>query len=121
MTQLSRRAALLGTGSVIVGSAIPSRTAAAAPAPAIGPEQTVRSNDSRYRQLMTGNNQRFVANPEYFRILRSTADAEQSVRAAVEANKRISVRSGGHCFADLVCNPEVDAVLDLSGMNHVSY
>lgn len=123
MAQVSRRAALLGAGGVIanVAGATLAARAVGAHAPSIGPEQTVRRQDSRYSQLMTGNNQRFVARPEYFRMLRTTADAERSLREAVESGKRISVRSGGHCFADLVCNPGVDVVFDLSGMNRVAY
>lgn len=54
-------------------------------------------------------------------MIRSTSDAELALRQAVDAGKRVSVRSGGHCFADLVCNPEVQVLLDLSGMNRVGY
>jgi FAD/FMN-containing dehydrogenase len=77
--------------------------------------------DSRYADLMTGNNQRFVANPDYVRLITSTKDAEDAVREAVRTGKKVSVRSGGHCFADFVCNPSIQVILDVSPMNAVYY
>jgi len=122
MGQISRRAVLAGTGAAIATTAVsPGRVANAARVPGPAPDQFVRPDDSRYPQLTTGNNPRFVARPEYFRMIRSTSDAEQALRQAAETGKRVSVRSGGHCFADLVCNPEVQVLLDLSGMNRVDY
>ncbi|MEV7684135.1 FAD-binding protein [Streptomyces sp. NPDC088341] len=52
-------------------------------------------------------------------MIRSTKDAEDSVRAAYRAGKRVSVRSGGHCLADFTCNPEVEIILDFSEMTGV--
>jgi len=122
MGQISRRAVLTGTGAAIATTAVsPGWAADVARVPGPTPDQFVRPDDSRYPQLTTGNNQRFVARPEYFRIIRSTSDAEQALRQAADTGKRVSVRSGGHCFADLVCNPEVQVLLDLSGMNRVDY
>lgn len=82
---------------------------------------TIVPDDPRYPELTTGNNQRFVARPDYIRMITSSADAEQAVREAVRAGKRMSIRSGGHCFSDFVCNPEIEVVLDLSEMSGVSY
>jgi hypothetical protein len=54
-------------------------------------------------------------------MISSAEDAEQAVRDAVQAGRRVSVRSGGHCLGDLVSNPEVEAILDLSRMKSIDY
>jgi len=82
---------------------------------------TITASDSRYLDMMTGNNVRFVARPDYIRLIGSAKDAENAVRSAARAGKKLSVRSGGHCFADFVCNPEVEVILDLSTMTDVYY
>jgi hypothetical protein len=82
---------------------------------------TITAGDSRYLDLMTGNNVRFVAKPDYVRIIGSAKDAVSAVRDAVRAGKKVSIRSGGHCFADFVCNPSVEVILDLSTMTDVYY
>ncbi|TCK65847.1 FAD-binding protein [Curtobacterium sp. PhB136] len=89
---------------------------------ALAPTGTVITpGDSRYLDMMTGNNVRFVAKPDYVRLIGSAKDAEAAVRTAVAAGKKVSVRSGGHCFADFVCNPEIEVILDLSTMTDVYY
>ncbi len=81
----------------------------------------IRSGDPRYPTLTTENDQRFVAHPEYVRMIRSAADAETALREAVRTGKRVSVRGGGHCFSDFVCNPAVEVILDVSEMTGVYY
>ena len=71
---------------------------------------------------MAGNNKRWVARPECFRIVKSSADVEQVVREAVDADKYLTVAAaGGHCFADFVCNSAVEVIFDMSTMTDVSY
>lgn len=118
---LSGAAALLGGTAASTALVSAPRTAAAAPEGTIAPGPVVRPGDPRYVGLMTGNNQRFVAEPEYVKLITSTRDAEEALRAAIRAGKRVSVRGGGHCFADLVCNPEVEVILDVSPMTRVGY
>ncbi|WP_030422940.1 FAD-dependent oxidoreductase [Streptomyces sp. NRRL F-5065] len=124
---LARSAALAG-GATAAAAGL--TTAAAGPAEAVpvtagkppsGAGALIGPHDPRYPLLTTGNNQRYVAAPEYVKMIRSTADAEKALRTAHRAGKRISVRSGGHCFADLVCNPEVEVILDFSEMTGVGY
>ncbi|MCQ4079754.1 FAD-binding protein [Streptomyces sp. RB6PN25] len=121
-TMLTRSAVLLG-GTAMAGT-MAGPALAAAPghrSPAEQTGATIQPGDPRYPLLTTGNNQRFVAQPDYIKMIRSTADAEQALIEAVRAGKRISVRSGGHCFSDFVCNPEVEVILDFSEMTDVSY
>ncbi|HEX5116560.1 MAG TPA: FAD-binding protein [Pseudonocardiaceae bacterium] len=122
---MNRRSVLVGAmaaagTAVATGlSGAPAQAATLPADPAAG--DVVLPADPRYPDLMTGNNKRFVATPEYIKMIRSSADAEQAVTDAVRAGKRVSVRSGGHCFADFTCNPDVEVILDLSELTGVSY
>ncbi|TDD80885.1 FAD-binding oxidoreductase [Actinomadura darangshiensis] len=86
------------------------------------PSQTVRHGDKRYPALSRGFNQRWIATPEYVRLVRSPEDARASLEAAVRETpknpdrKRITVRSGGHCYEDFVCGTDVRVILDVSPM-----
>lgn len=123
---LNRRSVLFGAAAAVAGAAVTSGLSGAPPLAkpartAVLAGATIRPSDPRYPELITGNNQRFVARPNYIRMITSTEDAERAVRDAVSAGKRVSIRSGGHCFADFVCNPEVEVVLDVSEMTGVYY
>ncbi|MBW8797383.1 MAG: FAD-binding oxidoreductase [Streptomyces sp.] len=127
-TQPPNRRSVLTRGAALAGTATAAATgltaATATPAKAAEPAGVgalIRPDDPRYPLLTTGNNQRYVAAPEYVKMIRSTADAERALRVAHRAGKRVSVRSGGHCFAALVCNPEVEVILDFSEMTDVGY
>ncbi|WP_048910324.1 FAD-dependent oxidoreductase [Streptomyces sp. NRRL WC-3744] len=121
------RRSLLTRGAALAGgvtAAAAGLTAAASPAHAAERYETgalIGPDDPRYPLLTTGNNQRYVARPDYVKMIRSTRDAERALSAAHRAGKRVSVRSGGHCFAPLVCNPEVEVILDFSEMTDVGY
>lgn len=127
---LGRRSFLFGSagaaaaGAIVAIDANPASAATpTAPAwiPRPGTGATITPGDSRYLDMMTGNNIRFVAKPDYVRLITTTRDAQAAVSDAVKAGKKVSVRSGGHCFADFVCNPEVEVILDLSTMTNVYY
>lgn len=127
-TMLTRSAAVVG-GAAVAGALAGPAAAAASPAPSAAPSagaaagtgSVVKPGDPRYEMLTTGNNQRFVARPDYIKMVRSTADAERALRDAVRAGKRVSVRSGGHCFADFAAHPETEVIIDFSEMTHVGY
>ncbi|WP_051451041.1 FAD-binding oxidoreductase [Actinospica robiniae] len=82
---------------------------------------TVRPGDERYAELTVGHNARFTANPDEIRLVRSTAQVVEAVQEAVRAGKRLSVVSGGHCFADFVFNSEVRTIIDVSGLDQIEY
>jgi hypothetical protein len=82
---------------------------------------TVRPDDPRYPELTVGFNQRWVGRPDYVRLANGTADVVRAVQEAVDAGKRLSVVSGGHCLAPFVFNAEVEVVIDLSGLNEVAW
>ncbi|WP_229849152.1 FAD-binding oxidoreductase [Streptomyces melanogenes] len=83
------------------------------------PAATVTPTDQRYPELVTGNNQRWVAKPDTVQLVTTSAQAVAVVQNAVSAGKRITVRSGGHCYEDFVSNPDVKVILDMSKMNRV--
>lgn len=81
----------------------------------------VREGDVRYPALRTGNNQRYVATPDYVALVRDTQDTVRAVQRAVDTDKRVSVRGGGHCFEDFACHPEVEVLIDTSLLDAVGY
>jgi FAD/FMN-containing dehydrogenase len=81
----------------------------------------VRPDDPRYPDLVVGNNTRWAARPDYVRIVQSTEDTVRAVQEAMDAGTRMSVKGGGHCYADFVFNDEVRVVIDTGAMNSVSY
>ncbi|MFF5858916.1 FAD-binding oxidoreductase [Streptomyces sp. NPDC012751] len=80
---------------------------------------TVTRADRQYADLVSGLNQRYVARPESIRLVRSTAEVVAAVQQAVDEGKRISVRSSGHCYEDFVYHPDVQMIVDMSGMCEV--
>ncbi len=98
-----------------------SPAAHAAPEAATGAIPTVRPGDARYADMVSGMNARLVGTPEAVRLPATTQQVVQVVREAVQAGKRIVVRSGGHCFEDFVFNKEAQIIADLRLMNRVGY
>ncbi|MEV0437967.1 FAD-binding oxidoreductase [Streptomyces spectabilis] len=134
---LGRRSLLTGAAAVAGGAAVSSAlpaTAQAAPRAAAATTAasaaetaattdyvTVSPTDPRFPDLVRGTNQRWVAKPDYVRLVTTTAQAVRAVQDAVSAGKRLTVRSGGHCYEDFVFNKDVQVVIDMSGMTQVYY
>jgi hypothetical protein len=115
-----------GAGSLVpLGGIAPAIAAGRqSPAPraaAAADAVTVRPGDPRYADLVSGLNQRWTSTPDHVRLATSTEQVVAAVQAAVRDGRRISVRSGGHCYEDFVYNADVDVVIDLSEMRGVSY
>lgn len=82
---------------------------------------TVRPGDPRYPELTTGYNQRWSGSPDYVRLVSTAGQVASTVQEAADAGARVSVVSGGHCLAPLVFHPDVDVVIDLSGLSQVAF
>src|SRR5882724_9344632 len=132
MSKLSRRSFVAG-GAVLGGAAAaalligPQHRAGAdgttKPAPSdvtFGPV-TVTPNDARYPEMVTAFNRRFVGSPATVQLVGTSAHVKNAVAAAVNAGQRISIRGGGHCYANFVYNSAVQNVIDLSMMSKVYY
>jgi hypothetical protein len=117
---VSRRGLLAGTAVAGAALAVPG-TASAAAAAAVSSDR-IGPNDARYQDLVQrGQNRRFIAKPQYVRVIRSTEDAVAAVQEAVRSNKRIAVRGGGHCFEDFVDSSDTEVLLDMSTYDAVAW
>lgn len=123
-----RRRNFLAGGAAAGGAALLTGTGLSAPASAAGavaeatePLTAVTPADKRYKDLVRGWNQRWVASPETVYLAETTTQVQQVVQKAVSANKRLTVRGGGHCWEDWVFNPDVRVILDMTKMNKVYY
>ncbi|MDI2127674.1 FAD-binding oxidoreductase [Yinghuangia seranimata] len=139
MPHVNRRSVLTGAGAAAAALAAGStaRAAAADPAPPAVPDATVDAGgfcadpfaqpavvlpgDERYAELSTGVNQRWTATPDSVVLPTTTAQVLRIVQAAALNRTRVTVRSGGHCYADFVSNAETKTIIDLSHMNKVTY
>ncbi|MFC9970919.1 BBE domain-containing protein [Spirillospora sp. NPDC127200] len=90
--------------------------------PARPPAVTVAPGDGRYPALSRGFNQRWIAEPEYVRVVTNAQGVVTALSEAVNQpgaapdRTRVTVRSGGHCYEDFVCGDDVRVILDLSSM-----
>lgn len=82
---------------------------------------TVRPDDRRYLDLVSGFNRRWQAAPDYIHLAGSTEQVVRAVQEAVDTGKRLSIRSGGHSYGDFTYNRDVDIIVDLSMMDGISY
>jgi len=82
----------------------------------------ITPDDPRYDDLVRrGFNKRFVPWPDYVRLVASTEEVVDAVQDAVREDRRIAVRSGGHCLEGFVGDPAVRALIDMSLMSGVYF
>jgi FAD binding domain/Berberine and berberine like len=86
---------------------------------AFGPS-VIPAHDPRFDSLVRGTNHRFVARPDEVCVVTTTRQVAEVVGAAVAAGRRVTVRSGGHCFEDFTA-PQDGVLLDMSEMTAVAY
>ncbi|MFI6053177.1 hypothetical protein ACIBCO_24230 [Streptomyces violascens] len=83
---------------------------------------TVTPDDPRHLDLTAcGYNARFAAKPDSVRLVHSTGQAVQAVREAVSGGRGIAVRGGGHCLDELVDDPDVRIIADMSEIGAITY
>ncbi|MHC0433587.1 FAD-binding oxidoreductase [Streptomyces sp. O3] len=82
---------------------------------------TTRPNDPQYSDVTSGYNNRWRAHPDQVVFPTTTKQVVAAVQEAVDGNKKLTVRSGGHCYEDFVYNPDVEVVVDMHLMNEVSF
>ncbi|TQJ01529.1 FAD/FMN-containing dehydrogenase [Amycolatopsis cihanbeyliensis] len=82
----------------------------------------VPPEDPRYADLvLRRTNDRFRPEPGSFHVVGSSRQVERAVGEAVRAGKRVTVRSGGHCYENFVGAPSVDVVIDMAELNAVYF
>jgi FAD/FMN-containing dehydrogenase len=82
---------------------------------------TVARQDPRYLSLQKGNNLRFPATEAEavgrIEICQTVDDVAEALQRAVKEGLRPTVRSGGHCYEDFVCNNPGGVLIDVSLLN----
>ncbi|MGW0311021.1 FAD-dependent oxidoreductase [Streptomyces flavidovirens] len=85
----------------------------------------VSPGDARYDALRRGFNQRWIATPDYVVVATTADDVVEAVAkfAGNPANskRRITVRSGGHCYENFVSSGDVGVIIDVSQLNRVHF
>ncbi|MFF7978866.1 FAD-binding oxidoreductase [Streptomyces sp. NPDC007901] len=81
----------------------------------------VRPGDGRYADLTVGLNQRWTSSPDRVHLVSTTEQVVRIVAEAAAAKRRVTVRSGGHCYEEFVYNSDVKVIIDLSEMNRVYF
>lgn len=85
----------------------------------------VHKNDARYDAFRRGFNQRWIANPDYVVVATSKEDVVAALSKFLgkpnNAKRRITVRSGGHCYENFVSSPDTGVIIDVSQMNRAYY
>ncbi|WP_336205587.1 FAD-dependent oxidoreductase [Nonomuraea sp. LPB2021202275-12-8] len=123
MSEVTRRGFIGGTAALGGGAVTAGLGPVAAQgkgAPPLGPV-VVRPGDPRYEDLVVRNtNQRFRPEPEYFHVVGSTEQVVKAVGDAVRANRRVTVRSGGHCYENFV-GDGAQVVIDMCEMSEVYF
>ncbi len=83
---------------------------------------TVYPDDPRYDHLVRrGRNTRFVGRPDTVRLVHSAGQVREVVQEVVDRGSRVAVRGGGHGLENLVDDPSVDTLIDMSRMNSVTF
>lgn len=100
----------------LAASAAASSTTGSAIAPVLTPD------DPRFDYFVhRGRNTRFVGRPGTVLAARSAGQVQQAVAQAMRDGKRIAVRGGGHGLENLVDDPAVEVLLDMSELNSVGF
>ena len=89
---------------------------------AIDPEIRIGPDDPRYLAVADKRfNKRFIASPDYVRLVGSTDAVASALEDAVREGRRVAVTSGGHCLEGFVSDPEVRVIIDVSPMKRIYY
>ena len=81
----------------------------------------IEPDDPRYGDLAGRGSKRFAGTPDYVRLVSSTDHVVTAVQDAVREQRRLAVRSGGHCLEGFVADPAIRVVIDMSLMTDIYY
>jgi hypothetical protein len=82
----------------------------------------IGDDDPLYRAVVDKRfNKRFVASPDYVRLVSTNEQVVSAVEDAVSEGRRLVVTSGGHCLEGFVSDPDVRVILDVSPMKRIYY
>ena len=84
--------------------------------------EIITPNDSRYDALIKGNNARFTASPSAIHLCKDEEGIANALVAALRtSNKKITIRSGGHCYENFVCDNDGGIICDVSSMKGIQH
>ncbi|WP_433270931.1 FAD-binding oxidoreductase [Actinosynnema sp. CS-041913] len=122
MSGTTRRGFIAGTAALGSAALVGSPADAA-----VTMEQGVRDaaviapSDARYEDLvLRRTSERFFPRPACFRLPTTTEQVVRAVDEAVRQGKRITVRSGGHCYENFV-GDGAEVIIDMSAMRQVTF
>ncbi|MGC4189752.1 MAG: FAD-binding oxidoreductase [Thermomicrobiales bacterium] len=96
------------------------RQATASSSPIATPSlEAIYPNDPRYAGLVVGTNSRWVGTPAWVSLCATPDEVVQALAQARTDGKRITVRSGGHCYEDFVMDNPDGVIIDVSPMSGV--
>jgi FAD/FMN-containing dehydrogenase len=79
-------------------------------------------DDPLYRTVVEKRyNKRFIAHPDYVRVVNSTDQVSRAISDAVREGRRLVVTSGGHCLEGFVSDPDVKVIIDIWPMKRIYY
>ncbi|APY90243.1 FAD-binding protein [Streptomyces alfalfae] len=85
----------------------------------------VTADDARYDALRRGFNQRWIAEPDYIVVATSADDVvaalDKFLADPAHVSRRLTVRSGGHCYENFVSSADVAVTIDVSQMNRAYF
>ncbi|WP_431907420.1 FAD-binding oxidoreductase [Amycolatopsis thermoflava] len=82
---------------------------------------TIKPGDPRYEDLvLRRTSERFFPRPGSFRLPTTTEQVVRAVADATREGKRVTVRSGGHCYENFV-GDGAEVIIDLSAMRQVTF
>jgi FAD/FMN-containing dehydrogenase len=81
------------------------------------PGGSVGRDDPRYDTLRQGFNLRWVGDPDSIALPGSAEQVREIVQNAVDSGRRVTVRSGGHCYEDFAVGNEGGVIVDMAAMD----
>ncbi len=81
------------------------------------PGGDVGRDDPRYETLRRGFNLRWVGDPDSIALPGSADQVREIVQRAVDSGRRVTVRSGGHCYEDFAVGNVDGVIVDMAAMN----
>lgn len=80
------------------------------------PGDRVSREDPRYPTMVRGLNARFAGHPDYVQVCGDRVQVIDTLQRAVDKHQRVTVRCGGHCYENFVCDNDGGVIIDLSPM-----
>ncbi|MEU0507629.1 BBE domain-containing protein [Amycolatopsis sp. NPDC006125] len=117
----TRRGFLAGTAALGGAALVAPAKAEGIPLGQAPDPVTIRPGDPRYEDLvLRRTSERFFPRPGSFRLPTTTEQVVRAVADATREGKRVTMRSGGHCYENFV-GDGAEVIIDMSAMRQVTF